>query len=121
MTDLRTAIRVSWDDPNAIEDGHRVYRSTSPIDPANLPAPLVTIPAGTNFYVDEDVSPGVEYHYAVGVYLASVQQVSLVQPSIEAIAGVRVGKLQLNISSDAGFLDTNRNLAIGPGPDLLLL
>lgn len=115
---LRTAIRVSWDDPNSIEDGHRVYRSTDPIDPDNLPPLLAQIPAGQNWYLDEDVVPGTTYHYAVAVYLASIQQLALITPNIEAVAGIHVEKLRLSLGN--GFQTVDQCLDVGSG-DLLLI
>lgn len=116
---LKTAIRVSWDDPNSIEDGHRVYRSTSAIDPQNLPPLLAQVPAGQNWYLDEDVVPGTTYHYAVAVYLASIQQLSLVTPSVEAVTGIHVEKLRLSVEAN-GFQATDQGLDLGGG-DLLLI
>jgi len=44
------SILIRWTDTNSIEDGHRIYRSSSPMDPEALPAPLAEVAAAHGFY-----------------------------------------------------------------------
>ena len=60
-------VTVSWSETNTDEDGHKIYRSTSNIDPSSPPSPLATVAAGTNTYSDTTVSAGVNY-YRVAAY-----------------------------------------------------
>ena len=64
-------IRLNWTDQNSSEDGHNIYRSTSPIDPNSLPAPLDTIGPNIEFYDDETVIEGTIYYYRVSAFLGS--------------------------------------------------
>lgn len=42
-----------------------VYRSSSPMDIADLPAPLATLAAAATTYTDNDITPGATYYYRV--------------------------------------------------------
>lgn len=65
-------VRLTWTDSNTSEDGVRIFRDTSPIDPAALPAPLVDIPKGRGLYEDRAVTAGVTYHYYVASFDGAV-------------------------------------------------
>lgn len=67
---------IEWDDPNITEDGHRLYRSTSPMDPQNMPAPIAELGPDVVQYEDGDVTPGLTYFYRVGAYIGSVEMLS---------------------------------------------
>lgn len=67
-------VRLTWGDTNSIEEGYRVFRSTSPIDTNSPPAPLATLPAGATEYVDSTAAPSTTYYYRVAVYLSSLRQ-----------------------------------------------
>lgn len=58
-------IRLIWEDWVLEEDGVRIFRSTSPIDPNNLPEPLAEVPVGRGVYEDKTVVSGVTYHYFI--------------------------------------------------------
>lgn len=69
--------KLTWQESNLGEDGHRVYRDISPIDPENLPTPIAELPANTTEFEDGDVTDGNTYHYAVSAFLSSgVERVS---------------------------------------------
>lgn len=69
-------VRLYWTDKNLAEDGHRVYRSTSPMDPQALPAPLVSLGADVESYDDATAVNGTTYYYRVSAYVGSVEKVS---------------------------------------------
>ena len=62
-------LRLVFEDKNQAEDGHRVYRSASPMDPQALPAPIATLGANVTSYDDGDVVPGNTYYYRVSAFL----------------------------------------------------
>ena len=69
-------ITLNWTDTNDSEDGHRVYRSTSTIDPAALPTPLADLGAEVTTYTDGDVTEGETYYYRVSAYRGTSENVS---------------------------------------------
>ena len=70
------AVRLTWQDNNASEDGHKVYRSTSTMDPEALPAALDTLAADVTEYVDNTAVAGTTYYYRVSAYKGAVEAVS---------------------------------------------
>lgn len=69
--------RLSWLDNNLAEDGHRIYRSTSSMDPDNLPSPLVELGVDITTYDDADsIVPGETYYYIVSAFKGSVERLS---------------------------------------------
>lgn len=69
-------LSLSWTDNCLFEQGVRVYRSTSAIDPNNLPAPHAVLAANAMTFVDSGLSPGVTYHYRVSVFYEANEAVS---------------------------------------------
>lgn len=69
-----TAVRLTWDDPNAIEGGYRVYRSLTPFDPETAPDPLGELPPDATYYMDATTEPETTYYYRVSAFLGSVEQ-----------------------------------------------
>lgn len=61
-------IRLTWKDNRLSEDGVRIYRSTTPIDPEALPAPLASVPVGQEVYEDKTVTAETTYHYYVAPF-----------------------------------------------------
>lgn len=59
------AIKLTWYDNNAIEDGYRVYRSLSPIDPLNLPSPLTELSSDAQEYTDNTTQIDTTYYYRI--------------------------------------------------------
>ena len=58
-------------DRNLTEEGHNVYRSTSPMDPNNLPAPYAAnLPADLTEWEDGAMVAGQTYYYRVGAFTA---------------------------------------------------
>ncbi|QOC54611.1 putative virion structural protein [Salmonella phage pSal-SNUABM-04] len=60
------ALRLKWDNPNVVTTKTTIYRGDAPLDNANLPAPLVTLEAGINEWVDNDAKFGNTYYYILG-------------------------------------------------------
>lgn len=58
-------IRLIWDEVNYGEEEHRVYRSTSPMDPESLPAPIATLGPNQSMYEDSGLTEGETYFYRV--------------------------------------------------------
>ncbi|WP_027855198.1 LamG-like jellyroll fold domain-containing protein [Marinobacterium litorale] len=69
-------IRLNWTDPNSVEEGYKVYRSTSPIDPGGLPVPLVTLPPGSETFDDTSAAGGSTYYYRIVAFIGSEVKVS---------------------------------------------
>lgn len=76
-------IRLTWVDNNFGEDGHRVYRDTSPMNPLSLPSPLATLGPDVTQYDDASVVDGNTYYYRVSAYIGATEVVSD-EVSIEA-------------------------------------
>lgn len=53
-----------------------VYRSTSSIDPNNLPVPIAILPGNANIYNDTTVNYGETYHYIIGTSNGDVENLS---------------------------------------------
>lgn len=70
------SVNLTWDDDNLIEEGYRVYRSLSPIDPDNPPAPLAELPADSENFGDASAQALTDYHYRVSAVLASLEMFS---------------------------------------------
>lgn len=124
---------IKWNDPNLAEEGHNLYKSTSPMDPLNLPAPLVSLGPDVEEYEDPDVVEGSTYYYRVGAFIngGTVESVSdeLVAVADETIAPY-METFETGIPTDFGFGDgdgvtptitydaTNKALRIaGPSPE----
>lgn len=58
------AIRITWMNASNIHIGQNVYRSDSPFDESNLPPPIAT-GKDERSYIDDGVSEGSTYYYAV--------------------------------------------------------
>lgn len=58
-------VRLTWVDNNADETGHQIYRSTSPMDPAALPAPIATLAADVTTYDDTTAPADTDCYYRV--------------------------------------------------------
>jgi hypothetical protein len=60
-------LTINWNNYNgALEDGVNVYRDTNPIPDTPLPAPLASLAAGSNTYVDTTAVRGTKYYYRMG-------------------------------------------------------
>lgn len=82
--------RLSWLEDNVAEEGHRVYRDDTPMDPDNLPTPIVDLGPDVTGYDDGNVTPGESYYYRVGAYRVGAytagDTVEVVSDEIEALA-----------------------------------
>jgi hypothetical protein len=70
------AVLLAWNDHNPRKGGHKIYRSTSPMNPGNMPAPLAVLGPGNNYYDDTTTDPAVTYYYRVGTFLGSDEELS---------------------------------------------
>jgi|CEGF01.1.fsa_nt_gi hypothetical protein len=71
------AVELVWTDLNGSEDGHRVYRSDTPILDGSLPAPLAELGPDETGYVDTTTVPGEVYHYRVSAFKGAVESLSV--------------------------------------------
>lgn len=63
------SIRLTWRNPNAATaDSVVIYRDTTPIPAATLPAPLVTLAGDAVSYDDTTVVRGVVYYYRIAMF-----------------------------------------------------
>lgn len=62
------AIKLTWSDNSAVEEGYKVYRSDSSMDVDDMPEPITVLGAGATEYLDEDVVHGETYRYRVGAF-----------------------------------------------------
>lgn len=69
-------ITLTWDDLNASEEGHRVYRSLTPMDPGALPSPLAVLGPNVTTYDDLDIVAEELYYYRVSVYSGALEKTS---------------------------------------------
>lgn len=69
-------VRLTWKESNIGEEGHRVYRSASPMDPENLPPPIATLGPNATEYQDDPLPTGVPYFYRVGAFTGAIERVS---------------------------------------------
>lgn len=69
-------VLLNWTETNYGEDGYRIYRSTSTMDPQNMPAPVADIAANSSSYEDSGLTVGVTYYYRVGVYIGATEDIS---------------------------------------------
>jgi hypothetical protein len=85
-------VRLTWDDPNATELGHRVYRSDAPMDPQDLPSPLAELGADVELYDDEAVALEETWFYRVSAFDGAGQEavsdeieVTVVEPEFSEV------------------------------------
>lgn len=88
-------VRLVWQDNNTSEEGHRVYRSTSPMDPNNLPAPLAALGVDVTEYIDDTVTADVTYYYRVSAYKGAAESVSSEVEILASDSGVPTLNLDL--------------------------
>jgi hypothetical protein len=69
------AVVLTWSDPNSIEEGYKIYRSLTPIDTEDLPAPLAVLEPNATSYADNNVVPATTYYYLVSAYISDIERV----------------------------------------------
>lgn len=69
-------VRLTWQDNNADETGHRVYRSTTPMNVASLPAPIAELGANVLTYDDTSAPADTNCYYRVAAVKDDVLAVS---------------------------------------------
>jgi hypothetical protein len=95
-------VRLTWRDLNYGETEHRVYRSTSTIDPQNLPAPLATLGAGVELYDDYTAVNGTTYYYRVGALVNGTEYVS--QETVITPTSIWLPQYEMFNSGELGFV-----------------
>lgn len=116
------AILITWNDTNSIEHGHRIFRSTSPMDPEDLPEPLVEVGPDVTEYLDTTAEPEVTYFYRVAVFLNTLSQVG---GEFQITAAPPGDPTKLMLSLDVLEQGLGNNLLLSgdaqSGSDLLLI
>lgn len=68
--------RITWDDNNDAELGHRIYRSLSPMDTANMPPALAELGPDVTEWTDTETPQDVDVYYRVSAFTASEEAFS---------------------------------------------
>ncbi|QXO09870.1 hypothetical protein pEaSNUABM38_00148 [Erwinia phage pEa_SNUABM_38] len=61
------ALKLKWKNNNVVANTVKIYRGDAKLDPANLPAPLVTLTNGETSWVDDTAVYGKKYFYILAV------------------------------------------------------
>lgn len=69
-------VTLVWDDPNMIEKGHRIYRSSTSMDVDNMPKPIANINKDETMYIDRDQPVGVTNFYRVSAWIDGYEAIS---------------------------------------------
>lgn len=110
-------IRLTWADNASDEVEQRIYRSTSPIDDSNLPAPLAIVSADVVEYIDDALEEVDAYYYRVSAVRKILGEEESVSLEIVAEIANRVAPV---ISSDSAWqtVSTGSTVTYGlPDPD----
>lgn len=70
------ALKITWTDNNAGEQGHRIYISDQPLDPDNLPPPHGETGPDVTEYMALDVDDGAAWHIIVSAFRGSTEVLS---------------------------------------------
>lgn len=73
-----TSIQLFWSNNSITHSRQNLYKSTTPFTENNLPPVYQYIFRNVNSYIDEDVTEGVTYYYAISTEAGLVQLVSSV-------------------------------------------
>lgn len=102
--------RLRWRDLNLSEDGHRVYRSTSEIDPGNLPVPLAVLGPDITAYDDHTALDEVKYYYRVSAFIGAQEEVSLEVDTDAAQGDPHWGSVVSLLHFDGDIIDQKGHL-----------
>lgn len=105
-------VRLTWTDVAADDVEQRVYRSTSPIDPGNLPAPLAVISANDTEYIDDALEEVDAYHYRVSTVRRLLGEE--VAPSLEIVIDL-ANRVASEISPATGWQTVSGGSVLDPG------
>lgn len=106
--------RITWDDNNADELGHRIYRSLSPMDTADMPPAHAELGPDVTEWTDTDTPQDVDVYYRVSAYTATEEAFSdevLVNTLQEGLpttigeefgGGYYIGNIEIPDGDDAG-------------------
>jgi len=116
------AILLTWTDTNSVEEGYKIYRSLTPMNPASLPAPIATLGAGVTSYIDSTAAPNTTYYYRVAAFLGSLIQVGA-EVQLTNGNAAQAAKFMLSVDEMDVGLDNNILLSgdAQSGTDLLLV
>lgn len=80
-------IRLTWNNASTTIVGQRVYRSISPLDTDDMPAPLAVLPRRSREYLDSTIEDGLAYYYAVSSVLPDYSELISEEIKVEASHG----------------------------------
>ena len=70
------ALKITWTDNNASEQGHRIYISDQPMDPDNLPTPHGEAGPDITEYLALDIDDEAEWHIIVSAFRGASEVLS---------------------------------------------
>jgi len=70
-------LSLTWKDFNLNEDGFNIYRSETPMDVNNMPAPIATVGPNVGSYDDTTGIVGTTYYYRIGVIRGDEEKISI--------------------------------------------
>lgn len=68
------SIKLRWIDPNRIEEGHKIYRSLTPMDVNNMPEPIAVLGKNETTYDDFNVVEDQMYYYRVSAFNNTINE-----------------------------------------------
>lgn len=120
-------IRLTWNNASTTIVEQRVYRSISPLDFDDMPAPLAVLPRRDREYLDSTIEDGLTYYYAVSSVLPDYSELISEVIKVEATPGAdpHWDKVVALLHFDAGLTDVtgrvwvnhDSNLTFGVAPD----
>lgn len=111
-------ITLNWVNRNTGEDGTKVYRSLTTMNPASLPAPIVTLASGITTYDDTDVTRGATFFYRLGIFKGADFAISN-EVSLSALPSSGPGPQTLLAGDyEAGYFGTLTALELFTGEEL---
>ena len=112
-------ITVKWINRNEAAEGHRIYKSESPIAVDALPAePIVTLPAESTSWVDEDVVRDKRYYYRIETFNKEDVAIST-EISAEAVPYNGPGPTELLYGDyESGIFGVMESFDFVSGPEL---
>lgn len=114
-------ITLNWVNRNANADGHRIYRSVSPIGDTLPPDPVVTVPGGSTQWIDTNVTRGKTYYYRIVTFKGADVAVSTeIQATALPHSGPGPAELQYG-DYEAGYFGVLEAHELVSGPELKAL
>lgn len=109
------SLKYVWGDNSSTETGQKIYRSETPMDVNNLPAPLAIVAPDLEEYIDTTAVDGTLYYCRVSSFNGTIEKVSA-EVSITASAGGGVTTVTLDPALlGAGLVLSNGDLTVTKG------